>query len=40
MGPHGLEVKAPAECQVGGLRDGKASFGMYNQQWSKRLVKQ
>ena len=38
-GPHGLKAMTPAECRVGGLRDGKVTYGMYNEHWSKRLEK-
>jgi 2,3-dihydroxybenzoate decarboxylase len=38
--PHNLKIMTPAECQVGGLREGKVTYGMYNEDWSRRLVKQ
>ena len=38
--PHNLKPKTPAECAVGGLRNGSVTYGMYNAHWSKRLVKQ
>jgi 2,3-dihydroxybenzoate decarboxylase len=38
--PHNLKTMTPAECQVGGLREGKVTYGMYNEDWSRRLVKQ
>lgn len=38
--PHKLKSMMPAECQVGGLRNGKVTYGMYNEDWSRRLVKQ
>ena len=28
------------ECQVVGLRDGKVTYCMYNEDWNRRLVKQ
>jgi 2,3-dihydroxybenzoate decarboxylase len=37
--PHNLKPMTPSEAQVGGLRDGKITYGMYNEHWSKRLVK-
>ncbi|KFY80610.1 hypothetical protein V499_00561 [Pseudogymnoascus sp. VKM F-103] len=37
--PHNLKPMTPSEAQVGGLRDGKVTYGMYNEHWSKRLVK-
>ncbi|KAF2466908.1 uncharacterized protein BDR25DRAFT_71479 [Lindgomyces ingoldianus] len=41
-GPHGLKEMTAAECDVGGLRmkDGEVEFGLYNKDWSRRLVKQ
>lgn len=38
--PHNLKTMTPAECQVGGLKEGKVTYGMYNEDWSRRLVKQ
>jgi 2,3-dihydroxybenzoate decarboxylase len=38
--PHNFKVMTPAECQIGGLRDCKVTHGMYNEVWSRRLVKQ
>ena len=38
--PHGLQVKSPAECGTGGLRAGEVEYGLYNKDWSRRLVKQ
>jgi 2,3-dihydroxybenzoate decarboxylase len=38
--PHSLKTMTPAECQVGGLKEGKVTYGMYNEDWSRRLVKQ
>ena len=38
--PHGLRMKTPPECEVGGLRDRDVEFGLYNKDWSRRLVKQ
>lgn len=37
--PHNLKTMTPAECQVGGLREGQVTYGMYNEDWSRRLVK-
>ncbi len=37
--PHGLKPMTPNEAEVGGLRGGKVTYGMYNEHWSKRLVK-
>ena len=37
--PHGLKAITPAECQVGGLRDERVTYCMYNVDWSRRLVK-
>jgi 2,3-dihydroxybenzoate decarboxylase len=37
--PHFLQAMTPNEAEVGGLRDGKVTYGMYNEHWSKRLVK-
>ena len=39
-GPHALKAMSPSECGVGGLRDGEATYGMYNKHWSKRGIKQ
>ena len=38
--PHNLKPMSPTECQVGGLRGGTLEFGLYNNDWSKRLIKQ
>ena len=38
--PHNLRIKTPWECGVGGLRGGEVTYGMYNKDWSRRLVKQ
>jgi len=38
--PHGLKAMTPGECQVGGLRGGNVTYGMYNEDWNRRLVKQ
>lgn len=38
--PHNLKVMTPTECQVGGLRNGSVTYGMYNEDWSRRLAKQ
>jgi len=38
-GPHNLKVMTPTQCQVGGLRNGSVTYGMYNEDWSRRLVK-
>jgi 2,3-dihydroxybenzoate decarboxylase len=37
--PHNLRIKTPWECGVGGLRGGEVTYGMYNNHWSRRLVK-
>ena len=42
-GAHGLKVRSPAECQVGGLREKtaggfEAEYGLYNRDWSRREV--
>jgi len=37
--PHGIQAKTPSECEVGGLRGGEHEYGLYNKDWSKRLVK-
>jgi 2,3-dihydroxybenzoate decarboxylase len=39
--PHGLKIKSPWECGIGGLKcqDGEVTYGMYNKHWGKRLVK-
>ena len=38
--PHNLKVMTPVECQVGGLRAGSVTYGMYNEDWNRRLTKQ
>jgi 2,3-dihydroxybenzoate decarboxylase len=38
--PHNLKVMTPVECQVGGLRGGSVTYGMYNEDWNRRLTKQ
>jgi 2,3-dihydroxybenzoate decarboxylase len=38
--PHNLKVMTPTECQVGGLKKGSVTYGMYNDDWNRRLVKQ
>jgi 2,3-dihydroxybenzoate decarboxylase len=41
-GGHGLSVKSPGECAVGGLdvEAGEVEFGLYNRDWSRRLERQ
>ena len=34
--PHGLIRKTPKQCGVGGLH-GEVEFGLYNNNWSRRL---
>ncbi|KAJ4357717.1 uncharacterized protein N0V89_002293 [Didymosphaeria variabile] len=40
-GIHGLEDKSPAQCEVGGLKngEGEVEFGMYNKSFEKREVR-
>ena len=38
--PHSLKVMTPVECLAGGLRGGSVTYGMYNEDWSRRLTKQ
>ncbi|KAF2796790.1 hypothetical protein K505DRAFT_334878 [Melanomma pulvis-pyrius CBS 109.77] len=39
---HGLVEMTPGECAVGGLKvdEGEVEFGLYNKDWSRRLVRQ
>ncbi|KAF4625649.1 hypothetical protein G7Y89_g12518 [Cudoniella acicularis] len=37
--PHNLSSMTPAECQVGGLKTDSVTYGMYNEDWNRRLVK-
>ncbi|KAF2183403.1 hypothetical protein K469DRAFT_710915 [Zopfia rhizophila CBS 207.26] len=40
--PHGLKELTTTECGVGGLRreEGEVEFGLYNKDWSRRMVRQ
>jgi 2,3-dihydroxybenzoate decarboxylase len=38
--PHNLRITTPTECQVGGLKKGSVTYGMYNEDWNRRLTKQ
>lgn len=37
--PHMLEAMTPRQCRVGGLGENEVEYGLYNKNWSKRLVK-
>ena len=37
--PHNLAAMPPAECQSGGLGGIKVTYGMYYDDWNRRLVK-
>jgi 2,3-dihydroxybenzoate decarboxylase len=37
--PHNLNIMTPTECDVGGLKKGSVTYGMYNEDWSRRLAK-
>jgi 2,3-dihydroxybenzoate decarboxylase len=41
MDLHGLKERTPWECEIGGLNSakGEVEFGLYNKNWSERLVK-
>ena len=38
---HGLEELSATDCEVGGLKtsDGEVEFGLYNKDWSRRLLR-
>jgi 2,3-dihydroxybenzoate decarboxylase len=40
--PHNLKSMTPVKYQVVGLRlrDGKVTYGMYKEDWSRKLAKQ
>lgn len=40
--PHCLQLETPSGCGLGGLKEiqGEVEYGLYNKDWSRRLVKQ
>jgi 2,3-dihydroxybenzoate decarboxylase len=41
---HGVQPRTPAECRVGGLglrsdNEAEPEYGLYNKDWSKRLIR-